>query len=721
MAKETNERPLSAPNNATYKVVDGVTYFKLKSEFPGDYTKNCGLLGNEIDENFYFLRGYDIESVDYDQENKTIIITRVDKDYDPMEINIGEEIVSDRPEFSLNKENGTLVITYPDGEQVTVDGFLIEGTEHIRVASDSSLIGNGTTFKPLGLSPMWKTGTFAPADDFIDLVENEEDWGKPLMDAIGHEVPGGYRIVSKEKMTKYGFLYPYEGVERIAAALEEEDSPWRIPTKEDWDELLNSMEEEQFQNHSATTVAFLGDYAGSILKSTNLWKESQNEIAAGIDSVKFNVLPVGGVVARNSWMRPDDNDIEGFGDFAGFWTTTPDADGSVYTKIFTKDEAKVGNEKVNKVSLFSIRLVKDYNLENGLDSDNEDILGFTYPVAKVQGRCKPYAKVWTLKNFYNDPDAFGGKASDEWLNDGEDELGLETAYYVNEWDGARQRWFKRQLREGESIVLLNKGGEEDYHEYRLVHGELVDTLQDTEDYVNEITAEFTEKLETLSSTTIVFSAGVVSEIARIDEAVSELSASTAAEVERLDGEIARIDETVDAFSASTEAEIERLDNKVDEFSAATEAEIERLDGKIDELSGVVETFSAGTVAEVERLDGKVDELSAATESEIGRLDGKVDEFSAGTIAEVERLDSKIDELSGSVETFSADTVNEFAAVRNELAEESATRAANDIVPGTYTLTQSGATIPTSSEDVEDVKIEVDENFFFFGDIISDYE
>ena len=57
MALKETLTPLKATNNATYKTVEGVTYFKLKSEFEGDYTKHCGLLGEEIDENFYFLRG----------------------------------------------------------------------------------------------------------------------------------------------------------------------------------------------------------------------------------------------------------------------------------------------------------------------------------------------------------------------------------------------------------------------------------------------------------------------------------------------------------------------------------------------------------------------------------------------------------------------------------------------------------------------------------------
>ena len=70
MALKEKQTQLKASNNATYKTVEGVTYFKLKSEFEGDYTKHCGLLGEEIDENFYFLRGYDIESFEFDDNNR---------------------------------------------------------------------------------------------------------------------------------------------------------------------------------------------------------------------------------------------------------------------------------------------------------------------------------------------------------------------------------------------------------------------------------------------------------------------------------------------------------------------------------------------------------------------------------------------------------------------------------------------------------------------------
>ena len=40
--------------------MNGITYYRLKSDYPGDYTKNCALNGTEVDNNFYVLEGRDI-------------------------------------------------------------------------------------------------------------------------------------------------------------------------------------------------------------------------------------------------------------------------------------------------------------------------------------------------------------------------------------------------------------------------------------------------------------------------------------------------------------------------------------------------------------------------------------------------------------------------------------------------------------------------------------
>ena len=163
MTSKDRLMPLAASNNATYKTVEGVTYFKLKSEFDGDYTKHCGLLGEEIDENFYFLRGYDIESI-YIDDDRNLIINRVDKDYQPLVVNIGEEL--GQPVFDFNKSTGVITVTYPDGSVKTLEGFLVEGQD-IRVATDSTLDGNGTMYNPLRISPVEKTGTYGPADEYL--------------------------------------------------------------------------------------------------------------------------------------------------------------------------------------------------------------------------------------------------------------------------------------------------------------------------------------------------------------------------------------------------------------------------------------------------------------------------------------------------------------------------------------------------------------------------
>ena len=57
----------------------GVIYYKLDPDyhFEGDYTKNCGLTGGEIDGNFHFLRGYDILSIDVTSNKEELVITRL--------------------------------------------------------------------------------------------------------------------------------------------------------------------------------------------------------------------------------------------------------------------------------------------------------------------------------------------------------------------------------------------------------------------------------------------------------------------------------------------------------------------------------------------------------------------------------------------------------------------------------------------------------------------
>ena len=71
---------------------------------------------------------------------------------------------------------------------------------------------------------------------------------------------------------------------------------WRLPSKKDWDDMLNTIEPCEFTNHDSTlSNEVLGKVAGKLLKSTEGW----NYVGAddinpnGIDSYNMNILPSG--------------------------------------------------------------------------------------------------------------------------------------------------------------------------------------------------------------------------------------------------------------------------------------------------------------------------------------------------------------------------------------------------------------------------------------------
>ena len=718
MALKEKQTSLMASNNATYKTVEGVTYFKLKSEFDGDYTKHCGLLGEEIDENFYFLRGYDIESITVD-EDRNLIINRVDKDYAPLIVNIGEEL--GQPSFKFNKETGTITVTYPDGTTSTMEGFLVEGKD-IRIATDSTFNGNGTMYNPLRLSPTETTGTFAPADEYFDLTE-----GAKMPEGKGK----GYRVVTREKIDNFGCLYPFSAVTAIQEKLTETGSQWRVPTKQDWDELLNAFECAEFRNHSANTCTWLGDAAGRAFKSFKLWDEHQTlpteTPTYGEDIAGLSFYPLGITPDRNEILNEKDSDAEGFGKIAGFWANTKNDEGNAYVKVFGYNSGKVDQDTYGEGARMSIRLVKDYAYSNY--NEIEEILGFPYPTEMVYGPYEDseYLKIWTKINLYSDAETLGGIRSEEWSAVTDSDKGVEIIYFINEWDGTE--WHKKPLENGDSVIIIERD-DKPYHEWRIIEDELIDTAEALAEEFNRDFAEvkkdvaaisaLTKELVTFCGWTVdtinEFSAATKEHIDRIDATVTEFSAATVTEVARLDGKIDELSATTEVFSAATVTEVARLDGKIDElsattevFSAATVAEVARLDADVMFVSGEVVTlsaatvaFSAATVAEVARLDADM----AFVSGEVVTLSAATVAFSAATVAEVARLDGKIDELSATTEAFSAATVAEIERLDGK-----------DLVPDTYVLdgdASSEMVIPTYSDKVADIKIKVSEDFFDFG-------
>ena len=123
----------------------GLTYYKLDANihgYAGDITKNNGLRGEEIDGNFHFLRGYDIESI-FIEENGNLKIKRYNG-----EILTAEQTLNNDYDFKYDANNGYLIITKPNGEEITLEGI----KPFVNVYHDETMEGEGTESNPLKIS-----------------------------------------------------------------------------------------------------------------------------------------------------------------------------------------------------------------------------------------------------------------------------------------------------------------------------------------------------------------------------------------------------------------------------------------------------------------------------------------------------------------------------------------------------------------------------------------
>lgn len=659
-----------------FKTVDGVTYYRLKSGFEGDRTKNCGLTGEEVDQNFFFLRGYDIESIRVD-ECMNLIVERVDKNYEPMVVNLAQEF--EKMKFYLDKENGNIIIRYPDGTTDVVDGFLVEGKD-VKVATDDTLDGDGTRYNPLRVADVERTGTFAPASEYVDLTYNDSTMPDP------RSVGMGYRVVTKETIDNFGRLYSLSEVEAINRRLRETRSPWRVPTKQDWDELLNSLECSRDRDHDRVACTWLGKTAGSALKSVLLWDENTADCEVipteGRDVKGMTIYPLGISPDRNEILNEGaegNHDIEGFGKMAGMWTSTETPEGNAYVKIFAYNHADVDQDTYGRGARMSLRLVKDYDLYNY--SEMEEILGQPYPTELVYGIHKdyPYNKIWTKINVYSSD--FGGVRSSQWSAVTDTIRQEEEVYYVNESNGFE--WHKRMLREGDSVVInVHKnpdGGEiTENHEWRVIDGVLVDTLA-------ALKGEFYEEFD------------------RINDEISDLNEKTDKFIETTESSLECLNERID----EVESGLTSLSEEVRSGFTEIRSDIEELSGSTSALSATVDTVFTHLEDKINKVEDDLVSLSEEMEEGFSAVNLDIKELSASTsglIDDIDGIKSGITSLSGTVET------------------EKAERIANDIVPGHYTM--SGAkseadgivlTLPTSGSNVEDVTVSISDDFFYFGE------
>lgn len=636
-------------------MINGITYYKLKSPYNGDVTKNCSVSGIEIDNNFFTLEGRDVKSITVDG---TDIVLNLLNGEQLKAVDVLDNFITN---ISFDKENGILKAYHNNGDVEEFDGFVSihEHNDHKHldaVASNETLIGNGTHEKPLKLAEAYKTGQFKPVDKIVTDKKTE----KPFV---------GERVLVSEERSAYGLLYNYSEVIQIACELNNTHSKWRIPSKADWDDMLNAIEPcKDNKNHDKSTPdRYFGKWAGKLLKSKYYWKDykgcecdckddedeemdgchcGKHRICKptycgefdtchfkagkfntqGIDKYGFTVLPSG--------YTDDGGIMNYFGERACFWTSTNMEYTNIFTKRFEYNSNKVYQGIVPAKCRMSLRLVKDYTGDNYTESEN--ILGQNYPTVLMPS-VKNGKAVWTSINvYYTSPSCKGCHCGCNGMNDNLDPIPnpndiLIKKYYIDEWNGFK--WLRNEFKEGDSVVVKTAPDGKKDIEYRLVDGELTNIhtmVKNT--VVDEITPIITDMENR-------FTEALNQEKSDRENADTELQSQITAEVQRATEKDVYLETTLGNFGKETAKAFETLNNA--------------LVTSINNINTALQTEAETRAAADEDLQRKLDKdaqdlVNAVTEinEEIARLDGVDNEIKEALAAETEERKAKDEELDG---------------------------------------------------------------------------
>lgn len=548
--------------------------YQTKSPYEGDITKNCEMTGKEIDSNFLNLKGDDIKTIVLDDETHILTVTR-NKDGHR---DCNGEVINSRFEIDLNRlgfindlksKDGKLIGTKSDGTTVSISLNDIS----VLCSTDGTIDGNGSTAHPLSISRGSRTGQYSPCLSYIDVTAGEKLPEEPVV---------GERYITKEEISIFGKLYPYDAVWKVQKDLEAANYPWRIPTKHDWDCTLMLLEgckelPSKYKSHFSKETGNLGRFAGRMAKSPLSWDEP--ELNADNMSA-MNIFATGFRDAAGNWNAG--SDYHGVGKSAAYWTSTlregdkMDDDGyKVYVKRFDAYKT-VNGEKIEvdtvrqdvypQTSRLSIKLVKDYDGTNF--NESEDIFGTYYPCELVDARTEDeelneelnaYFKprVWISVNLDYVTEKIENEVEDSPLTGT-----TETRFFVNDWDGTK--WVRQQMVYGDSVVLTNnyvdESGETRVHEYRLLKDEagylqLVDLDSTSEGQIEEILEHIEEIEERVN--TVTQSVGI-NEDGTINPFENELIASATTVTDAIE----TLADVVEELAGGAGSEIDNIERSV---------------------------------------------------------------------------------------------------------------------------------------------------------------
>ena len=681
----------------------GLTYFRLTSPYEGDITKNCALDGYEVDNNFFTLEGRDIKSINVN--GNELVITLLNGETIST-LNAFTDFTKDIS-FDFDSTNGILYIKR-NGVTQEISGFITEHNTDEAVATDGTVKGNGKPANPIGLSPMYKTGVYRPVTKVVDMTRCETL-------PVGGNVAPGDRYLTLENISEYGFLYDYDGVRKIVCDLAACNSPWRIPTKDDWDDMLNAVEpcDDNKDHASATCNRYFGKYAGKFLKSKDLWKlESQscdnstcinygdvntqipsctcgktNPCAPtycgeygncqckpvlhpnkGIDKYGFSITPAG--------YMDDGGQFGYFLERACFWTASNSQYCNAFIKRFEYDKSTVYQNVISTNYNLSLRLVKDYDGDNYFE--REEILGMPYSTVLMPSQ-KKGKTIWTATNI-----AFPNKCYDPVLPNNGMGITLTKRYFLNEWDG--RKWLKNELQEGESVVIINAPNGNQNVEYRLIKGDLIAvTTTVYNDVINNVSPILDDLREQINQETTRAIAkeneidkNLSDEIKRSTEKDNEFDTKISEIDNRFDSTdetIKHINDTLSDFGEETKKAFEQINNvlttSINTINDAIAAEVENRtneDKKLsDDIAAETERATEAETSLKTALDTEIEERKAADDDIRNIIDStgsNVNELSKRLDAEIENRINADNTLQGNI-----DTVNERVDTLSDTVEE----------------------------------------------------
>lgn len=630
--------------------MSSITYFRKNSPYPGDVTKNCSLTGSEVDENFFTLEGRDVQSVEL--VDGKIVIRLLNGD------TISTEDITNgyvkHMSFEFDEINGILTINN-NGEIQTITGFATNFNVAEAVSVNGSIVGNGLPTNPIGISPVAKTGQYKPVEKILNIPEGDRLPSKC-------DAKTGERYLTIESGTDFGYLYNYKGLMQVARRLQEVHSPWRIPSKEDWDDMLNAIEPNpDYRNHTdGRSNKYLGKMAGKFLKSSYYWKDGDGETTEDDENnetcidysegcgnhdeehnchqtmygetgcccheercVKCNGVDLYGFRALPAGYSNEAFDYMYFKERAYFWTSTNQDCRDAYIKVLDYEKCNVLQDILASDNYLSVRLVKAYTGDNY--NEREDILGTPHSTVLMPSLNHGQA-IWTSVNL-----AISNSACDcscETVNYIVPEIGEEveskTKYFTCEWNG--KEWLRKELLEGESVVVKHEDG---YKEYWLVNGELRDVTGMIYDSVMETVTEnlneINERIDSLDDRLNAEIARSTAKDEEHDEKISSLEErmttaegniqTNADNIQALDERLTQTAENLAELRQDFEEAVETLNNAIAEEAQARQEKDAELEEEIGELEEALEAEKQERQAKDEELEQEITEVATDLEDE----------------------------------------------------------------------------------------------------------